>query len=65
MGRKKSKTPELKSTNDAEYWRQRSADAREMAKFLSMAEARRRMQAIAAEYERRAELAERRGNQEH
>ena len=64
MGRKKSKAPELKSASDAKYWRQRAADAREMVKFLSLAEARRQMQTIADEYERRAALAER-GNQEH
>ena len=61
MGKKKSKAPDLKIANDAEYWRERAAEAREMAKHISLAAARRQMGGIADEYERRAEQAERKG----
>jgi hypothetical protein len=61
MGRKKSKKPKLKSANDAEYWRQRAGEARQMAKLMSLTEARRRMWAIADEYERMAGRARLRG----
>jgi hypothetical protein len=59
MGKNGSKTPELKSANDAEYWFQLAAEARKMARHIGLADARRRMQAIANEYERRAEHAKR------
>jgi molecular chaperone GrpE (heat shock protein) len=52
-GRNQKKS-ELKSANDVEYWRQRAAETREMAKFISLTEARRQMLAIADEYERTA-----------
>ena len=56
MGRKTLQTSKPKSAaKDSEYWRQRATEAREMAKFISLADARRRMEVIADEYERRAE----------
>jgi hypothetical protein len=58
MGKKRSNKPELKPANDAEYWRQRAAEAREMAKLIGLFEERRRMWAIADQYERLAEQAE-------
>jgi len=64
MGKKKSKAPDLKFANDAQYWRQRADEARDMAKHISLAAARRRMDGIADEYERRAVQAERKGTRE-
>ena len=64
MGKKKSKAPDLKFADDAEYWRERAAEAREMAKHISLAAARRQMGGIADEYERRAVQAERKGTRE-
>ena len=63
MGNNRSKAPELKSTNDAEYWCQLAAETRKMARHIGLADAKRRMQAIADEYERRAEHAKRKFKQ--
>ena len=43
---------------DAEYWRQKAAEARAIAELMSLEEARRRMLEIAEQYDRLAEQAE-------
>jgi hypothetical protein len=47
---------------DAKHWRERAAEAREIAKGLSLNEAKRRMHAIAEHYDRLAEQEERSKN---
>jgi hypothetical protein len=53
-------TPKLMAQRDAEHWRKRAADAREVARMMTLTVTRRQMEEMAKDYERLAEEAERR-----
>jgi len=53
-------TAKLRSQRYGEHWRKCAADTREAARSLGLTAARHRMEEIAEEYDRLAELAEQR-----
>jgi hypothetical protein len=55
-----SETPKLRAQRDAQHWRKRASDAREVARAMSLPAVRRQMEEIAKGYDQLAEDAERR-----